>query len=78
MSREKPAPACACADQPHPPRGSRAWAERVLELFDRDCMDDLAELYTLMGVPSATWEDTVGTPGTRGIDRNFGREKMLK
>ena len=69
MSSEKRTLACACVDQSYPPRGSRAWAKRVLELFDRDCMGDLEELCVLMGVPSATREDTEGSPSTHGIDR---------
>ena len=36
----------------YPTRGSRAWTERVLELFDRNCMDDFEELCVLMGAAS--------------------------
>ena len=32
-------------------RGSQEWTQRVLELINRDCMDDFAELCELMGVP---------------------------
>jgi len=38
-------PACAVL-------GSREWSERVLELIERDCMDDFEELCVLMGVPT--------------------------
>ena len=43
-------PPSARPHQSCPVRGSRAWSERVLELFDRDRMDDLEELCVLMGV----------------------------
>ena len=43
---------CPASPRPdHPIRGSRQWTIRVLELFDRDCMDDLEELCALVGVP---------------------------
>ncbi len=45
-------PASARPDQSYPIRGSRAWTRRVLELFDRDRMEDFEELCILMGVPS--------------------------
>lgn len=32
--------------------GSQEWTKRVLELIDRDCMDDFEELCELMGVPT--------------------------
>ena len=75
MISEKRASASVCAYQPDPPRGSRAWGERVLEMFNRDRMEDLEELYALIGVPSATWEDSADPPGTQGTDRNSGSEE---
>lgn len=36
---------------PKPIRGSREWTQRVLELMNRDCMADFAELCELVGVP---------------------------
>lgn len=42
--------------QSHPIRGSRAWAKRVLELIDRDRIEDFEELCVLMDVPSAIRE----------------------
>ncbi len=43
-------PQQTCPEQLYPARGSQAWAERVLQLFERDCMDDFQELCVLMGV----------------------------
>ncbi|MBI3701250.1 MAG: hypothetical protein HY242_12495 [Afipia sp.] len=33
-----------------PARGSPQWSERVLDIFERDCIDDFEELCLLMGV----------------------------
>lgn len=55
----------------YPVRGSKAWAERVLQLFERDCMDDFQELCVLMGVnvtpvssPDAECQKNPDTSGT--------------
>lgn len=42
--------ASAGSDRTFPIRGSRDWTKRVLELLDRDCMDDFEELCVLLGI----------------------------
>jgi hypothetical protein len=58
-----------------PVRGSQEWTKRVLELIDRDCINDFEELCELMGVPVMAMSDP--TDDEQSMEAILGRIKKL-